>query len=64
MNNQAKLQLRKELDSIDNLIAIYSTMDMVRVAQLVSNKVALERILLDVMDQENEVYLASIRKSN
>ena len=61
---ESKLQVLKELNSIDNLISIYSTIDMVRVQEVVANKTELESVLMDIMNYENNQYLASIKAAN
>lgn len=61
---ESKNQVLKELNSIDNLIQIYSTIDMVRVEQLMVNKVALESILLNIMSEENDIHLATLKALN
>ncbi len=61
---QSKAQVIKELNSIDNLIAIYSTLDMVRVEQLVTNKTNLEKVLMSIMSEENDIYLNKIKAAN
>lgn len=61
---QSKEQLITELKRIDDLILIYSAMDMVRVKQLAANKTALEAILMDIMSRENDTWLATIKASD
>ena len=61
---QSKQQVIKELDAIDNLIAIYSTIDMVRVSDLIVNKRNLESVLMGIMNHENDMWLASIAVAN
>lgn len=53
LNNATKIMIMGELDKIDQLIVIYSSLgDQVRVAQLDESRLALESILLDIMSSE------------
>lgn len=66
-----KLELQAEtvmlsnlLDGIDDKIAIYSTIDMVRVEQLIYTKIELEKSLLEVLSESNALWLQSIMESS
>jgi hypothetical protein len=56
--------LSKLLDGLDDKIAMYSTIDMIRVSELVIVKTELEKCLLDVLSESNALWLASIVESN
>jgi hypothetical protein len=58
------VMLSKLLDGIDDKIAIFSTIDMIRVEQLVHTKTELEKALLDVLSESNALWLSSIVESN
>ena len=58
------VMLSKLLDGIDDKIAIYSTIDMVRVEQLIYTKIELEKSLLDVLSESNALWLQSIMESS
>lgn len=58
------VMLNNLLNGIDDKIALYSTIDMVRVAQLVVTKTELESALLDVLSESNGLWLSSIVESN
>ena len=65
MELQAEItMLSKLLDGIDHKIAIFSTIDMVRVSELVHTKTELEKALLDVLSESNALRLSSIVESN
>lgn len=65
MELQAEItMLSKLLDGIEDKIAMYSTIDMVRVAELVITKTELEKALLDVLSESNTMWLQSIVESN
>lgn len=58
------VMLSKLLDGIDDKIAIYSTIDMVRVEQLIYTKIELEKSLLDVLSESNTLWLQSILETS
>ena len=69
LNRKLELQaetvmLSKLLDGIDDKIAIYSTIDMVRVEQLIYTKIELEKSLLEVLSESNALWLQSIMESS
>lgn len=58
------VMLSRLLDGIEDKIAMYSTIDMVRVSELVHTKTELEKALLDVLSESNALWLSSIVESN
>jgi hypothetical protein len=61
-----KLQdtLNRQITELDDMIAIYSTLDFVRVGELMGDRIRLNNALLDVLSESNELYLESIRLNN
>ena len=55
--------LNKVLTDIEDKIAIYSTIDMVRVEQLAVTKRELELMFLDVLSESNDLWLQSIKSA-
>jgi len=55
--------LNKVLTDIEDKIAIYSTIDMVRVEQLAVTKRELELMFLDVLSESNDLWLRSIKSA-
>lgn len=49
------------LTHIENLIAIYSNYDMIRVDQLSVVKRELEMVFIDVLNESNDLWLHSIK---
>lgn len=49
------------LTHIENLIAIYSNYDMIRVEQLSVVKRELEMVFIDVLNESNDLWLNSIK---
>lgn len=49
------------LTNIENLIAIYSNIDMIRVEQLSIVKRELEMVFIDVLNESNDLWLHSIK---
>ena len=65
LNRKAELQaeiamLNNILVGIEDKIAIYSNIDMVRVGQLAESKKEIEAVLLDVLCEVNGLWLCSI----
>lgn len=65
LNRKAELQaeivmLNNILVGIEDKIAIYSNIDMVRVGQLAESKKEIEAVLLDVLCEYNGLWLQSI----
>jgi hypothetical protein len=65
---QADLQadierLNRILTGIEEMIAIYSTIDMVRVEQLSQSKKEIEVMFLDVLSESNDLWLQSIKSA-
>ena len=65
LNRKAELQaeiamLNNILVGIEDKIAIYSNIDMVRVGQLAESKKEIEAVLLDVLCESNGIWLCSI----
>lgn len=65
LNRNAELQaeiimLNNILVGIEDKIAIYSNIDMVRVGQLAESKREIEAFLLDVLCESNSLWLHSI----
>lgn len=58
-----KLQdtLNRQINELDDMIAIYSTLDFIRVGELMGNRIRLNNQLLDVMSEANDLYLESIK---
>lgn len=56
-------QLIAELEMIECLINIYSTLDINRVKLLTIKKKELELSLLDILCLENDVYLESLKET-
>lgn len=57
------VMLNSLLTDIETKIAIYSTMDMVRVSELSDTKKELELLFLDLLSDTNDLYLASLKKT-
>lgn len=57
------VMLNSLLTDIETKIAIYSTMDMVRVSELSDTKRELELLFLDLLSDTNDLYLASLKKT-
>jgi len=55
--------LNNLIDETDNMIAIYSTMDFIRVGELMATRVSLMNSLLDVLSESNDLYLSSVASS-
>jgi hypothetical protein len=62
--NAETVMLNNLLSGIEDKIAIYSTIDMVRVQQLVATKTELESVFLDVLNESNALWLSSIVETN
>lgn len=60
-----KLQdtLNRQITELDEMIAIYSTLDYIRVGELMGDRIRLNNALLDVMSEANDLYLESIREA-
>lgn len=60
-----KLQdaLNKQITELDDMIAIYSTLDYIRVGELMGDRIKLNNQLLDVMSEANDLYLKSIKEA-
>lgn len=58
-----KLQdsLNRRINELDHMIEIYSTLDFIRVGELMGERITLNNQLLDVLTYSNDLYLASIR---
>jgi len=59
--NAEMTMLNSLLTDIETKIAIYSTMDMVRVEELSVTKRELELLFLDLLSESNDLFLASQR---
>jgi hypothetical protein len=61
-----KLQdtLNRQINELDDMIAIYSTLDFIRVGELMGERISLNNALLDVINESNDLYLESIRLNN
>ncbi len=55
------VMLNSILADIDTKIAIWSTIDMIHVAELTAIKTDLESVFLDVLNESNELWLQSIK---
>lgn len=55
--------LNRRINAIDDLIAVYSSLDYIRVGELTGERIKLNNELLSVLDESNELYLESIRLS-
>ena len=60
----SKKQVLEQLAHIDNLIEIYSSIDMIRVDQLAMNKRNLETVLLSLMTYENNIHMVMLKALN
>jgi hypothetical protein len=60
-----KLQdtLNRQITELDDMIAIYSTLDYIRVGELMGDRIRLNNALLDVMSEANDLYLESIKEA-
>jgi len=56
-------RLNRILTGIEEMIAIYSTIDMVRVEQLSQSKKEIEVMFLDVLSESNDLWLKSIKSA-
>jgi len=61
--NAEMTMLNSLLTEIETKIAIYSTMDMIRVEELMCTKKELEVLFLDLLSESNDMYLASLRQT-
>jgi len=50
----------KLIDDVDNLIAIYSNLDFIRVNELMETRARYMSMLLDLLEHSNQLYLGSI----
>jgi regulator of sigma D len=55
--------LNRRIDELDHMIEIYSTLDFIRVGELMSERISLNNQLLDVISESNDLYLESIRRN-
>lgn len=55
--------LNRRINELDDMIAIYSTLDFIRVGELMGDRISLNNQLLDVMSEANDLYLEAIRAS-
>ena len=60
----SKKQILEQLAHIDNLMEIYSSIDMIRVDQLAMNKRNLETVLLSLMAYENNIHMVMLKALN
>ena len=58
-----KLQdtLNRQINELDGMIEIYSTLDFIRVGELMGDRIRLNNQLLDVLSESNDLYLESIK---
>lgn len=57
-------RLNRQINELDTMIEIYSTIDYVRVGELVGERIRLNNMLLDVLSDSNDLYLESIASTN
>jgi hypothetical protein len=60
---EEQTMLNNLINDIDDKIAIYSTIDFIRVGELINVRVSLMNSLLDVLNESNDLYLSSIASS-
>jgi hypothetical protein len=58
------IMLNSLINETDTMIEIYSTIDFIRVGELLSTRVSLMNSLLDVLSESNDLYLSAIASSN
>lgn len=53
--------LNKRINAIDSMIEVYSTIDYIRVGELMGERISLNNHLLDVLSESNDLWLQSIK---
>jgi hypothetical protein len=51
------------IDDVDHLIEVYSAIDFIRVDELMKTRATYMSMLLDLLNENNDLYLSSIKSS-